>query len=71
LCYAGGDNNGNTGEATNRGGWFKQYSMTYRIEVDGTVGGSSKRLTAVIERVMPNPQKNEPFAYRILYWKVI
>jgi len=45
--------------------------MTYRIEVDGTVGGSSKRLTAVIERVMPNPQKNEPFAYRILYWKVI
>ena len=71
LCYAGGDNNGNSGEANNRGGWFKQYSMTFRIEVEGTVGGSNKKLTAVVERIVPDAKKNERFAYRILYWKVI
>ncbi|MBM4252235.1 MAG: general secretion pathway protein GspK [Deltaproteobacteria bacterium] len=71
LCYAGGDNNGNTGEATNRGAWFKQYSMTYRIEVEGSVGGSTKKLIAVIERVMPDQKKSERLAYRLLYWKMI
>lgn len=69
LCYTGGD--GNAGEANNRAAWFQQYSMVYRVDVQGSVGDSVKKLTAVIERSMPDAKKNEKATYKILYWKII
>ncbi len=67
LCFTGGD--GNPGEANNKANWFTKYSMVYRIEVLGTVGGNEKKLTAVIERVMPDPKKNEKTTYKLLFFK--
>ena len=29
--------------------------MTYRIEVMGEINGNQRKLTAVIERIMPDP----------------
>lgn len=69
LCYNGGD--GNPGEASNRAQWFQQYSMVYRIEVDGTVNNSNRHLTVVIERTMPDVKKGEKSTYKILFWKII
>lgn len=69
LCYTGGD--GSAGEANNRAAWFQQYSMVYRVNVQGTVGGSVKNLTAVIERTMPDAKKGEKATYKILFWKII
>lgn len=69
LCYATGD--ANSGEANNKANWFSTYSMVYRVETRGIVGDSEKRLTAVVERIMPDPRKNEKSSYKILYWKMI
>jgi general secretion pathway protein K len=69
LCYSGGA--GNPGEANNRANWFAQNSMTYRVEVRGTVGDSEKVLTAVIERTVPDVKKNEKASYKVLYWKML
>lgn len=69
LCYTGGD--GNPGEANNRASWFQQNSMVYRIEARGTVNGSEKVLTAVIERVMPESKKTDKSTNKILFWKVL
>jgi type II secretory pathway component PulK len=68
LCYTGGD--GNPGEANNRANWFQQYSMVFRVQVEGTVGDSVRRLDAVVQRVMPDTKKNEKSTSRLLYWKV-
>ena len=68
LCYTGGD--GNPGEAANRANWFSQSSMTFRIEARGQVNNSEKVLTAVVERLMPDPKKNEKMSYRTLFWKM-
>ncbi len=69
LCYTGGD--GNPGEANNRANWFQQNSMVFRVDVRGSVNGTEKVLTSVVERVMPDPKKNEKQSYKVLYWKVI
>jgi hypothetical protein len=68
LCYSGGD--GNPGEANNRANWFAQSSTVFRVETSGTVGDAEKKLTAIIERTMPDPKKNEKSTYKILYWRV-
>jgi type II secretory pathway component PulK len=68
LCYTGGD--GNPGEANNKANWFTKYSMVFRIEVTGELGGNTKKLTAVVERIMPDPKKNEKAAYRVLFFKI-
>lgn len=69
LCYSTGD--ANSGEANNKSNWFSTYSMVFRIETKGLVGDSEKRLTAVIERVIPDPRKGEKTSYKLLYWKLI
>ena len=43
----------------------------FNVNVKGEVNGSEKTLNAVIERVMPDPKKNEKLAYKVLYWKVM
>ncbi len=68
LCFTGGD--GNPGEANNKANWFTKYSMVYRIEVMGELNGNQRKLTAVIERIMPDPKKNEKAAYRLLFFKI-
>lgn len=70
LCYNGGDSQ-NPDDSANKANWFSQASMTFRIEVLGNVGDSSRKLVAVVERQMPDPKKNEKSTYRILYWKLI
>jgi general secretion pathway protein K len=67
FCY----NQGKKGEASDKTTWFDSHSMVYRIESLGTVGNQQRTLNAVIERVMPNPKKNQKSAYKILYWKMI
>jgi general secretion pathway protein K len=69
LCYSGGD--GNPGEANNRANWFDQMSTTFRIEATGTVGDQERKLTAIVERVMPDPKKNEKTSYKVLYWRLL
>lgn len=69
LCFNGGD--AQTDDASSKASWFAQNSMIFRIEVQGAVGDSSKTLSAVVERTMPDPKKNEKSTYRVLYWKVI
>lgn len=68
LCFTGGD--GNAGEANNKANWFTKNSMVYRIEVTGELGGNERKLTAIVERVMPDPKKNEKASYRVLYFKI-
>ncbi len=68
LCFTGGD--GNPGEANNKANWFTKNSMVFRVEVIGELGGNAKKLTAVIERIMPDPKKNEKAAYRLLFFKI-
>lgn len=69
LCYQG--EAGKDQEAKNRANWFSQSSMVYRIETRGNVGNSEKKLISVIERIMPDPKKNEKSSIRILYQKVM
>jgi type II secretory pathway component PulK len=69
LCYSGGDSTAHDGAT--RADWFKKFSTTFHVEVDGVSGGSVKKLTAVVERIMPDAKKNEKNAYRVLYWKLI
>jgi type II secretory pathway component PulK len=69
LCYNTGD--ANSGEANNKSNWFASYSMVYRIEATGEVGDSVKKITAVVERIMPDIQKGEKSSFKILYWKLI
>ncbi len=69
LCYTG--EGGNAGEANNRANWFSQQSSVYRIESSGIVNGSEKKVVAVVERVMPDPKKNEKASLKLLYWKML
>jgi type II secretory pathway component PulK len=64
LCYTGGEG------TTDRASWFSQMSNVFRIETLGTVGDAQKRLTAVIERGMPDQKKNEKGSNKLLYWKL-
>lgn len=64
LCYTGGEG------TTDRASWFSQMSNVFRIETIGSVGDAQKRLTAVIERGMPDPKKNEKGSNKLLYWKL-
>ena len=64
LCYSGS-------EGTNdRASWFTQMSNVFKIETIGTVGDTSKRLTAVIERTVPDLQKKEKGSNKLLFWKM-
>jgi type II secretory pathway component PulK len=69
LCYNKGDTTAT--DSGSKESWFQQYSLVYRIEVDGTVGSSNKHLTAVVERMMPDPKKGEKSTYKILYMKIL
>lgn len=70
LCYT--SEAGSSGEANNKTNWFTQSTNVFRVEADGTVGGATKHLSAVVERMMPDEKKkDEKTTYRILYWKVI
>lgn len=72
LCYTGGGGGGGGGvEGSDKSDWFRRSSMIYRVEVEGSSGDSSKKLEAVIERVMPDIKKNKEPTFRILYWKLI
>lgn len=64
LCYSGGEG------TTDRAAWFTQMSNVFRIETIGTVGEAQKRLTAVVERVVPDPQKKEKGSNKLLFWKM-
>ena len=69
LCYSGGDSTSHDGAT--RADWFKKFSTAFHIEVEGVTGDSVKKLTSVVERIIPEGKKNEKNAYRVLYWKVI
>ncbi len=69
FCYTGGGTS--DGVATNRASWFAQNSMVFRIETEGVVGNSTKKLIAIVERQMPDIKKGEKISYKILYLKVI
>ncbi len=74
LCYTGGgggSGGGGGAEGGDKTDWFRRWSMIYRVEVEGSSGDSSKKLEAVIERVMPDIKKNKEATFRILYWKLI
>lgn len=69
LCYQGQD--GSEQGASNRANWFTQSSNVFRIESQGNVGDSVKKLVAIIERTMPNPKDNEKSAFKIRYLRVM
>lgn len=53
------------------GEWFTTYSPVFRIQVSGVVGQQEKKLTAVIQRVMPDKAKEITDPYKILYWRLM
>ena len=68
LCYTGG---GGGAEGGDKSDWFGRSTEVFRVTVEGTSGDSVKKVMAVVERVMPDPKKNEKSTYRLLYWKLI
>lgn len=69
LCYTGGD--GQPGEANNRANWFQTYTTVFKVEVQGSVNGTEKVLTAIVERIMPDVKQNEKQSYKVLSWKLM
>jgi type II secretory pathway component PulK len=67
LCYTGGG----AGSGGDKSDWFGRSSEVYRLILEGSSGDSVKKIMAVVERVMPDPKKNEKSTFRILYWKLI
>jgi general secretion pathway protein K len=71
LCYTGGTGAAGGGDGANKASWFTEMSTTFRIEAGGSVGDRTKKLTAVVQRVMPDPSKNEKASYKVLYWRLL
>lgn len=65
LCYTGGEG------TTDRASWFTQSSQVFRIETTGTVGDAVKRLTAIVERGVPDTKKSEKASNKLLYWRLM
>ena len=66
LCYAA-DEKGADDKST----WFSEQSSVFRVRSEGSVGDQTKVLEVVVERLMPDPKKEQNNSYQILYWKMI
>jgi len=62
---------GQPNDPNDKATWFSKWSNVYRVSTESTVGGSTKRLEMVVERVMPEPAKGQTSSHRILYYKML
>jgi type II secretory pathway component PulK len=66
LCYTVDDKGAN-----DKSSWFAEQSSVFRVRAEGNVGDQTKVLEVVVERIMPDPKKEQTRSYEILYWKMI
>lgn len=60
----------NLDDGTDKSKWFTKTSQVYRIVATGSSGDSERKITAVVERIMPDAAKNQKSSYRFLFYRV-
>ena len=58
-------------DGTDKSKWFGKSSQVYRISVAGNSGDTTKNLSMVVERTIPDPTKDQKVSYKILYYKLL
>lgn len=72
-----GSDPASTGSSNDPVSWFDRKSSVFRIEVNANTGKQSRKLLAIIRRIMPqekaNQREQQPFkrSYQILHWKLL
>ncbi len=59
------------GSKEDKASWFAARSSVFRVASTALVGNQEKTITAIIERVMPDPQKKQTKSYRVLHWRLL